>query len=104
MKPAAVKSTQDFPEMSIFSHSLPQEMPLNLTPTALQRKIRHPAWIDAGPHSKLRDNLIMAAGTYDEDALCMEVLGGLFYFTDRLENNGLIVWADPWSCRCVGDG
>lgn len=95
--PTAIKSADYLEKMDIFPKSLPSTMPSTLTPTVLQRQIRHPAWIDAAPLATMRDNLIMAIGTYDQDALCLDLLGGLFYSNSELKYNGLMVWADPWN-------
>lgn len=95
--PAAVKSDEYLSRIDINPEALPPSMPPSLTPTALQRQIRHPAYIDAAPHPALRDNLIMASGTYDEDALCLDLLGGLFYSHHQAENEGLMVWTDPFN-------
>jgi hypothetical protein len=96
--PAAVKSVDYISEMSIFPRQgLPSHMPSTLTPTILQRQIRHLAYIDAAPLATLRDNLIMASGTYDEEELCLDLFGGLFYSDDGREHIGVMVWADPWN-------
>jgi Domain of unknown function (DUF3425) len=96
--PAVVKSMGgDYLEgMSIFPPTLPTEIPSSLTPTALQHEVRHLAYIDSAPLASLRDNLIKLSGTYDEDELCLNMFGGLFESGSGAENNGVMVWADPW--------
>lgn len=67
--------------------------PPNLQPTDMQRKIRHHPWIDLWPIPQMRDNLLLAAGLYDEDELC----NGLLEFKDvPNEQSGLLVWGEPW--------
>jgi len=95
--PAAAKNADYFGEWNILPQPIPSSTPASLTPTVLQRQIRHLAYIDAVPVPRMRDNLIKAGGTYDEDGLCMDVLGGLFYGDSGVENNGAMVWADPWN-------
>jgi hypothetical protein len=94
--PVAVKSADYLSGMNIFPPSLPSEIPSTLAPTALQRQIHHPAYIDAAPLATLRDNLIRAFSSFDNDALCLDLLGGLFYGDSGPENNGIMVWTDPW--------
>ena len=77
--PAAIKSEDHLSRINIDPEALPPLMPPSLIPTALQRRVRHMACIDAAPHPVLRDNMILASGTYDEDVLCLDLLGGLFY-------------------------
>ena len=96
--PAAVKNADYLSELNILPSSLPSTIPPTLTPTILQRQIRHLAWIDAAPLATLRDNFIRGLGSYDEDALCLDLLGGLFHSDNGLlENNGMMVWTDPWN-------
>ncbi|KAF7539280.1 hypothetical protein G7054_g2221 [Neopestalotiopsis clavispora] len=67
--------------------------PLCLQPTDMQRKIPHHPWIDLWPIPRMRDNLLLAAGLYDEDELC----NGLLEFKDvPNEQSGLLVWGEPW--------
>ena len=95
--PATLKSDEYLSRINIDPNALPPNMPPSLVPTALQRQIRHPAWIDSAPHPALRDTLITASGSYDEDEMCMDLLCGLFYNHSQPEYNGLMVWADPWN-------
>jgi hypothetical protein len=67
--------------------------PTSLRPTMLQRKIFHHPWIDLFPIPKMRDNLLLAGDSYDETALCND----LIEFCDvPNEKTGLIVWSEPW--------
>jgi hypothetical protein len=67
--------------------------PSSLLPTILQRNLPHHPWIDLFPFSQLRDNLLRAGETYDEWALCNDLVD----FCDVThDETGLIVWSDPW--------
>jgi hypothetical protein len=67
--------------------------PTSLRPTLLQRKISHHPWIDLFPIPKMRDNLLLAGDSYDETALCNDLID----FCDvPNEKTGLIVWSEPW--------
>jgi hypothetical protein len=70
-----------------------QSCPSSLHPTQTQRKVPHHPWIDLFPFPRLRDNLLLADGSYDEYALCNELVD----FCDvPNEKTGLIVWGEPW--------
>ena len=84
----------DVPHISPLS--LPSTIPPALAPTTLQRSIPHPLWIDTVPLAAMRNNLILTAGTYDEDEMCSDMLGSLFRGYKGSERRGLIVWGDPW--------
>ncbi|WZH49309.1 hypothetical protein QYS62_010507 [Fusarium acuminatum] len=65
----------------------PDSVPLALLPTILQQTIPHGDWIDMFPCAEGRDNLIRAAGTFDEDELWDDCIGGLYegYPDDEME-------------------
>lgn len=76
----------------------PELLPPALLPTALQQSVPHGDWIDVFPCPKGRDRLILAAGTFDEDDLWADCIGGLFEgFPDHeVERRGIIAWSPPW--------
>lgn len=78
--------------------SLPKEIPLSLHPTHLQQTVPHEDWIDIIPHPQWRDNLIMAIGTFDEDELWSDTIGGLFegFPQSEIEQRGVVVWSPTW--------
>ncbi|EED12139.1 conserved hypothetical protein [Talaromyces stipitatus ATCC 10500] len=78
--------------------SLPNALPPSLYPTHLQRTIPHEDWVDIIPHPRWRDNLILALGTFDEDELWSDTIGGLFegFPQSEIEHRGVIVWSPPW--------
>lgn len=71
--------------------------PPSLQPTQAQRNITHHPWIDLWPIPKMRDNLLLAEGLYDEDDLC----NALVEFQDiSNDQSGLVVWGEPWDPAC----
>ncbi|KAI1375967.1 hypothetical protein F4677DRAFT_445683 [Hypoxylon crocopeplum] len=77
--------------------SPPESIPPSLESTQLQKRIRHDAWIDIVPWSNMRDNFLLNRGKYDEDDLCVDMVGGLYEGFDEVQTRGLIVWGEPWS-------
>lgn len=73
-------------------------LPPTLLPTALQQKVPHGDWIDWFPSSEGRDCLIRALGTFDEDDLWADCIGGLFegFPDDEVGRRGIIAWSPPW--------
>ena len=67
--------------------------PSSLLPTTLQRNVPHHPWIDFFPVPKMRDNLLLAEDSYDEYALCNDLVD-CFDVTEDM--TGLIVWGESW--------
>jgi hypothetical protein len=68
------------------------QCPSSLRPTWLQKTVEHHPWIDLWPIPQMRDNLLLAGDSYDEDKLCND----LVEFGDIPgEKSGLIVWSEP---------
>ncbi|KAL6918173.1 hypothetical protein ACHAPO_000020 [Fusarium lateritium] len=78
--------------------SNPEFVPAALLPTILQQTVPHGDWIDMFPSPEGRDNLIRAMGTFDEDDLWADCIGGLYegYPDDEMEKRGMIAWSPPW--------
>ena len=74
----------------------PSSTPPTFAPTALQIRTPHPSWIDTIPCSRMRDNMILHYGSFDEDDLCSDLIGGLFEGFNHVEQTGMLVWSDPW--------
>ncbi|RYP51421.1 hypothetical protein DL768_003207 [Monosporascus sp. mg162] len=76
----------------------PELLPLALLPTPLQQVVPHDGWIDMFPCPEARDRLIRAAGTFDEDELWADCIGGLYegFPDDEVERRGIIAWSPPW--------
>ncbi|KAG4443586.1 hypothetical protein IFR05_000963 [Cadophora sp. M221] len=69
-------------------------LPSSLHPTSLQRMVVHHPWLDFFPFPVVRDNLIRAGDTFDDDQLCVDLIG---FCTAPSEKTGLIIWGEPWS-------
>ncbi|KAI2634129.1 hypothetical protein GGS26DRAFT_589973 [Hypomontagnella submonticulosa] len=76
----------------------PELIPSTLLPTALQQTVPHGDWIDLFPYPEGRDRLIQAVGTFDEDELWADCIGGLYegFPDDEIERRGIIAWSPPW--------
>lgn len=76
----------------------PELLPSTLLPTTLQQTVPHGDWIDMFPYPEGRDRLIRAAGTFDEDELWADCIGGLYegFPDDEIERRGIIAWSPPW--------
>jgi hypothetical protein len=76
----------------------PEILPSTLLPTPLQQSVPHGNWIDQFPSPEGRDRLIRAAGTFDEDELWADCIGGLYegFPDDEVERRGIIAWSPPW--------
>lgn len=68
-------------------------LPNDLQPTLVQRKLSHHPWLDLLPIPKMRDNLIRAGESYDEEQLGHDMKGK---GATRTGSPGIIVWRDPW--------
>ncbi|XXH05960.1 hypothetical protein Hte_012403 [Hypoxylon texense] len=76
----------------------PSALPPSLLPTPLQQTVPHGDWVDIFPCPEGRDRLIRAKGTFDEDELWADCVGGLFegFPGDEVERRGIIAWSPPW--------
>jgi hypothetical protein len=77
----------------------PELLPSTLLPTALQQTVPHGDWIDLFPCPEGRDRLIRATGTFDEDELWADCIGGLYegFPDDEVERRGIVAWSPPWN-------
>ncbi|KAH8882956.1 hypothetical protein GQ53DRAFT_753258 [Thozetella sp. PMI_491] len=75
---------------------LPAVAPCNFEWTTVQKTIKHPSWIDTTPSPEMRDNLILNLDLVDQDALCDDLVGGIYDGFNDIEVRGLILWGDPW--------
>ncbi|KAL2782602.1 hypothetical protein BJX66DRAFT_320305 [Aspergillus keveii] len=67
-------------------------LPPALQPTETQVFQAHHPWLDFFPHPKARDNLIREQDNYDEDELCLDILG---FWNNNVPENMLLVWGEP---------
>ncbi|KAK9797876.1 putative BZIP domain-containing protein [Seiridium cardinale] len=76
----------------------PGLLPSSLLPTTLQQTVPHGDWIDMFPCPPARDLLIQAIGTFDEDDLWADCIGGLYegFPDDEIERRGIVAWSPPW--------
>ncbi|TVY31064.1 hypothetical protein LHYA1_G000153 [Lachnellula hyalina] len=76
----------------------PGLLPLALLPTTLQQTVPHGDWIDMFPCPEARDRLIRAAGTFKEDELWADCIGGLYegFPDNEIARRGMIAWSPPW--------
>jgi len=76
----------------------PELLPATLLPTTLQQTVPHGDWIDLFPSPEGRDCLIQAAGSFDEDELWADCVGGLYegFPEDEVKRRGIIAWSPPW--------
>ncbi|KAF7589209.1 hypothetical protein BBP40_004593 [Aspergillus hancockii] len=70
----------------------PKVYPRSLHPSSTQRSRSHHPWLDFFPHPRVRDNLIRAQDQYDEDDLCLDILG---FWNPHPADNMLLVWGEP---------
>lgn len=74
----------------------PSTVPESLQPTALQRSTPHEPWIDLIPDKQIRDNAILALGTFKREDVEEDVTVSVFGTKKLLELNGIIAWDEPW--------
>jgi len=67
-----------------------RQCPPSLRPTAVQRSIPHHPWLDLFPIPRMRDNLILAGGSLNEDELCIQLVG----FSSANAGSGIAIWGE----------
>lgn len=68
-------------------------LPVSLRPTQLQKTLSHHPWLDFFPLPKMRDNLIRAGETFDDEQLCLDLMG--FWDMTSATSCSLLVWGEP---------
>lgn len=78
-------------------NSAPPTFPAHLSPTHLQKTVRHHPWLDLFPFPQMRDNILRGidSGEIDEDRLCNELVCD-FLNLETSSNASLIIWGDSW--------
>ncbi|KAL2821549.1 hypothetical protein BJX63DRAFT_219016 [Aspergillus granulosus] len=71
----------------------PAALPEKLQPTDLQRGSVHHTWIDLFPCPVMRDNLIRRGNDWDDEELCVDIMG--YWDGNSTRPFGLIVWGEP---------
>ncbi|KAL5359098.1 hypothetical protein BJX96DRAFT_164207 [Aspergillus floccosus] len=83
--------------ISIFNLTRPgftgDGVPSSLLPTPVQRAIPHHPWLDFFPFPHMRDLLIMAGDSIDDDDLCHDLMA---FWDSRNTSATLLVWGQPW--------
>ncbi|PVH75240.1 hypothetical protein DL98DRAFT_427931 [Cadophora sp. DSE1049] len=76
----------------------PEIIPPTLLPTVLQQTVPHCDWVDLFPSPEGRDRLILATGTFDEDELWADCIGGLYegFPDEEITKRGFVAWSPPW--------
>lgn len=68
-------------------------VPVYLRPTETQLAVVHHPWLDVLPLPRMRDNLIRMEGKYDDEELCLDMIG----YGDAPSGKGeMILWGDHW--------
>ncbi|KAI0380894.1 hypothetical protein F5Y04DRAFT_256174 [Hypomontagnella monticulosa] len=74
----------------------PSTIPESLQPTVLQLRTPHEAWMDLIPDKQMRDNAILAIGTFTREDIEKDVTGSIYEGLNLLELTGMIAWDEPW--------
>ncbi|RAH43622.1 DUF3425 domain-containing protein [Aspergillus brunneoviolaceus CBS 621.78] len=70
----------------------PTALPLHLRPTKLQQTVPHHPWLDFFPLPRLRDNLVAMADRFDDEELCLDIMG---FWDSPTHTYSLLVWGEP---------
>jgi hypothetical protein len=71
-------------------------LPPSLRPTWLQRSTTHHPSLDVFPIPFVRDKLLLADESYDDQDLCFDLVGGWHNHAGVGHMAGVIVWGEPW--------
>jgi hypothetical protein len=71
-------------------------LPPALQPTRFQRSIIHHPYIDVFPFPFIRDKLLLPNEDFDDEDLCLDLVGGYRSAAGAGHTAGLIVWGEPW--------
>ncbi|OOF97597.1 hypothetical protein ASPCADRAFT_166599 [Aspergillus carbonarius ITEM 5010] len=95
-----IEWVKDSSTLSIYNSTGPsrsleaeEALPPSLRPTFIQRTTKHHPWFDVLPFPKIRDNLIMARGSFNERELCRDLMA---CWDTRNTGAMLLVWGQPW--------
>ncbi|KAF9873437.1 hypothetical protein CkaCkLH20_09250 [Colletotrichum karsti] len=69
------------------------DIPVYLRPTETQLSVVHHPWLDVLPLPRMRDNLIKMDGKYDDEELCLDMVGDGNAPSGKGE---MILWGEPW--------
>ncbi|GKT65560.1 hypothetical protein ColTof4_03674 [Colletotrichum tofieldiae] len=68
-------------------------LPFFLKPTETQLTAAHHPWLDLLPLPRMRDNLIKAGEDWDDEELCLDLIGNGDAPSGQ---GGMILWGEPW--------
>lgn len=71
-------------------------LPVALRPTKLQQTLSHHPWLDFFPLPKMRDNLLRAGETFDDEDLCVDIMG---FWDMSSDSCSMLVWGEPTDPR-----
>lgn len=74
------------------NHVDESKLPVALRPTRIQQQVPHHPWLDFFPHPKMRDNLVEAEDHFDDEQLCVDIMG---FWESTQFPCGLLVWGEP---------
>ncbi|KAH8688784.1 hypothetical protein BGW36DRAFT_309652 [Talaromyces proteolyticus] len=91
---------QDDNSISIFNLAQPsfsiEGIPPCLHPTSIQLCVPHHPWFDFFPFPRMRDCMILAGDSFDDDDLCHDLMA---FWDTRNTAATLLVWGDSWDAR-----
>ncbi|GKT51151.1 uncharacterized protein ColSpa_11332 [Colletotrichum spaethianum] len=68
-------------------------LPFFLKPTEMQLTSEHHPWLDLLPLPRMRDNLIKAGQDWNDEELCLDMIGNGDAPSGQ---GGMILWGEPW--------
>ncbi|KAJ5647979.1 hypothetical protein N7490_004351 [Penicillium lividum] len=86
--------------ISIFNLKQPsfsvEKIPHCLRPTLIQLHIPHHPWLDFFPFPNMRDCMILAGDSFDDDDLCHDLMA---FWDTRNTSATLLVWGNSWEAK-----
>ncbi|KAJ5984281.1 hypothetical protein N7481_006380 [Penicillium waksmanii] len=94
---------QDDDSISIFNLSQPgfsiEGIPACLRPSYIQLHVPHHPWLDFFPFPRMRDCMILAGDSFDDDDLCHDLMA---FWDTRNTAATLLVWGGVVGCKELG--
>ncbi|KAJ5698417.1 hypothetical protein N7462_000422 [Penicillium macrosclerotiorum] len=91
---------RDDDSISIFNLSQPSfsidQIPPCLRPTFIQLHVPHHPWLDFFPFPRMRDYMILAGDSFDDEDLCHDIMA---FWDTRNTAATLLVWGDSWDAK-----
>ncbi|PYH97499.1 hypothetical protein BO71DRAFT_318323 [Aspergillus ellipticus CBS 707.79] len=67
-------------------------LPIALRPTKMQLRVPHHPWLDFFPLPRIRDNLVAVCDRFDDEELCMDIMG---FWEHGSDSCSMLVWGEP---------